>query len=185
MVPVPVALLHYVLHISVALFYLWCCSNNTSQSDGRGRFDHGQLSQPHILELGCVLRVPRVLMISYFHREWVGQERDFSHAHPSCANTPPWTSDSLPALVPLLRKKIISTPGSATVTALDCRSGLSLRCARSTCAALMHPTYCLPYLCLSPGATYLRAEVLREFLQGWIALGWRIWSVGDVILCAH
>ena len=42
-------------------------------------------------------------------------------------------------------------------------------------------------LCLSSVVVAeLRAEdVLREFLQGWIALGWRVWSVGEDLLGAR
>ncbi|KAH8986092.1 hypothetical protein EDB92DRAFT_1280706 [Lactarius akahatsu] len=34
-----------------------------------------------------------------------GQERDFSHTHPLCANTPPRTSDSLPVLLDNIGEK--------------------------------------------------------------------------------
>ena len=111
-----------------------------------------------------------------------------------------YTATDIPALVPLLRKNLLSA--SATVTALDwslpALRQVDVRGADAPDVLLVadcvyHPALVGPLLTTltalaTPQHTIavvvaeLRAEdVLREFLQGWIALGWRVWSAADLL----
>lgn len=153
----------------------------------RGLFDYEKLSQAHILELGAGTGL-LALALSPFVRKY--------------------TATDIPALVPLLRKNVLSAPASATVTvtALDWTlPALRQVDVGSTDApdvllvvdCVYHPALVPPLLTTltalaTPQRTAavvvveLRAEdVLREFLQEWIALGWRVWSVGEELLGAR
>jgi hypothetical protein len=116
-----------------------------------------------------------------------------------------YTATDIPALVPLLRKNLSTSP-SVTVTALDwtlpALRQVDVRDADAPYVLLVvdcvyHPAMVRPLLTTltalaTPQHTVavvvveLRAEdVLREFLQGWTALGWRVWSVGEDLLGAR
>jgi hypothetical protein len=116
-----------------------------------------------------------------------------------------YTATDIPALVPLLHKNL-SASASVTVTALDwtlpALRQVDVRGADAPGMLLVvdcvyHPAMVRPLLTTltalaTPQHTVavvvaeLRAEdVLREFLQGWIALGWRVWSVGEDLLGAR
>jgi len=123
----------------------------------------------------------------------------------------------MPALLPLLRKNLLSVPGpptasagasigatasAITVAALDwtlsARSQIDVRNEPPEVLLVVdciyHPTLVRPLLATmtalaAPRHTValvvveLRAEdVLREFLEAWIALGWNVWSVADGLL---
>ncbi|KAH8986123.1 hypothetical protein EDB92DRAFT_2105413 [Lactarius akahatsu] len=151
-------------------------------------------------DAGSALWKTRVPLVSYFHRgrEWVGRKWDLSHSHwapsESSANITQRTS-----LRPS-RSSNRTFSSSATVTA---SIGLPSRCADVRRAdppdvllvvgRVYHPV-------LRPLAhdadrsrdaaavvvAELRTEdVLREFLQGWIALGWWVWSAGEDLLGAR
>ncbi|KAH9012107.1 hypothetical protein EDB84DRAFT_1444840 [Lactarius hengduanensis] len=139
-----------------------------------GLFDYGKLSQAHVLKLGRSGTGLIALALSPFVRK--------------CAAT------GHPRAVLLLCKDVLSAfaPTTVTVAALD---GLSPRCARSACAALMCQTRRSLWTLTTPTAlatalnavsvvvAELRAEdVLREFSQGRFAPGWRVWSVGEDLL---
>jgi len=149
----------------------------------RGLFDYAKLSQAHVLELGAGTGL-LALALSPLVRKY--------------------TATDIPVLVPLLRKNLLST--TVTVTALDwtlpALRQVDVRGADALDVLLVvdciyHPALVRPLLTtLTALATpqhtaavvvaELRAEdVLREFLQGWIALGWRVWSVGEDLLGAR
>jgi hypothetical protein len=123
----------------------------------------------------------------------------------------------MPALLPLLRKNLLSiakpptasagarigaTAGEITVSALDwtlpARSQIDVRNEPPEVLLVVdciyHPALVRPLLetmaaLAAPRHTValvvveLRAEdVLREFLEGWIAVGWKVWSVADGLL---
>jgi protein N-lysine methyltransferase METTL21D len=118
-----------------------------------------------------------------------------------------YTATDIPALVPLLRKNLLSTPSTTavTVTALD----WSLSTLRQidvgadspdvllVVDCIYHPTLVRPLLATMSAlarpwhtvalvVAELRAEdVLCEFLERWIVLGWRVWSVADGLLGAR
>ena len=115
-----------------------------------------------------------------------------------------YTATDIPALLPLLRKNVLSA--SVTVTALDWALpalrqvdvvGSDAPDVLLAVDCIYHPALVRPLLTtLTALATplhtaaivvaELRAEdVLREFLQGWIALGWSVWSVGEDLLGAR
>jgi protein N-lysine methyltransferase METTL21D len=184
-----------------------------------GLFDYEKLSQAHILELGYVLQTetpsplptPISLPPRAEHRAGTGLL--------ALALSPlvrRYTATDIPALVPLLRKNLLSTPSTAavTVTALDwslptlrqidisadspdvllvvdCIYHPTLvRPLLATMSALALPRHtvalALPRHTVALVVAELRAEdVLREFLEGWIVLGWRIWSVADGLLGAR
>jgi hypothetical protein len=121
-----------------------------------------------------------------------------------------YTATDIPALLPLLRKNVRSASASVTVTALDwtlpalrqvddsdVRRGPDAPDVLLAVDCIYHPALVQPLLTtLTALATpqhtaavvvaELRAEdVLREFLQEWIALGWRVWSVGEDLLGAR
>ncbi|KAH8981740.1 putative methyltransferase-domain-containing protein [Lactarius akahatsu] len=143
----------------------------------RGLFDYEKLSQAHVLELGAGTGL-LALALSPFVRKY--------------------TATDIPALVPLLRKNILSAPASAPVTVaaldwtlpaapnvllvVDCVYHPALvRPLLTTLTALATPQHTAAVVVVE-----LRAEdVLREFLQEWIALGWRVWSVGEDLLGAR
>ncbi|KAH9025230.1 putative methyltransferase-domain-containing protein [Lactarius pseudohatsudake] len=150
-------------------------------------FDYEKLSQAHVLELGAGTGL-LALALSPFVRKY--------------------TATDIPALVPLLRKNILSAPASApvTVTALDWTLPAlrQVDVGRTDAPDVLlvvdcvyHPALVRPLLTTltalaTPQRTVavvvveLRAEdVLREFLQEWIALGWRVWSVGEDLLGAR
>ena len=118
-----------------------------------------------------------------------------------------YTATDIPALVPLLRKNLVSvsappTTGTVAVAALDWT--LPPQRQIDICDVppdvllvvdcIYHPTLVRPLLTTltalaAPRRTValvvaeLRAEdVLREFLQGWLALGWSMWSVAEDLL---
>ncbi|KAI9460730.1 putative methyltransferase-domain-containing protein [Russula earlei] len=150
-----------------------------------GLFDYAKLSQTHILELGAGTGLLALGLSSLVRR---------------------YTATDVPALVPLLRKNLLSvtptTANTVTVAALDWT--LPARRQVDVCAdppdvllvvdCIYHPTLVPPLLgtmtaLAEPRRTValvvaeLRAEdVLRGFLEEWIALGWRVWSVGEGLL---
>ncbi|KAH8990700.1 putative methyltransferase-domain-containing protein [Lactarius hatsudake] len=149
----------------------------------RSLFDYGKLSQAHVLELGAGTGL-LALALSPFVRKY--------------------TATDIPALVPLLRKNVLSA--SVTVTALDWTLPALRQVDMGSTDTLdvllvvdcvYHPALIRPLLTTltalaTPQRTVavvvveLRAEdVLREFLQEWIALGWRVWSVGEDLLGAR
>ncbi|KAH9008690.1 putative methyltransferase-domain-containing protein [Lactarius deliciosus] len=149
----------------------------------RSLFDYGKLSQAHVLELGAGTGL-LALALSPFVRKY--------------------TATDIPALVPLLRKNVLSA--SVTVTALDWTlpalrqvdvGGTDAPDVLLVVDCVYHPALVRPLLTTltalaTPQRTVavvvveLRAEdVLREFLQEWIALGWRVWSVGEDLLGAR
>jgi hypothetical protein len=117
-----------------------------------------------------------------------------------------YTATDIPALLPLLRKNVRSA--SVTVTALDWTLP-ALRQVDSDVRGpdapdlllavdcIYHPALVRPLLTTLTALAMpqhtaavvvaeLRAEdVLREFLQEWIALGWRVCSVGEDLLGAR
>ena len=121
-----------------------------------------------------------------------------------------YTATDIAALIPLLRKNVRSAASaSVTVTALDWTLP-ALRQVDSDVRGpdhapdvllavdcIYHPALVRPLLTTltalaMPQRTAaivvaeLRAEdVLREFLREWIALGWRVWSVGEDLLGAR
>ncbi|KAN0138223.1 putative methyltransferase domain containing protein [Lactarius tabidus] len=153
----------------------------------RDLFDYAKLSQAHVLELGAGTGL-LALALSPLVRKY--------------------TATDIPALLPLLRKNVRSA--SVTVTALDwtlpalrqvddsdVRRGPDAPDVLLAVDCIYHPALVQPLLTtLTALATpqhtaavvvaELRAEdVLREFLQEWIALGWRVWSVGEDLLGAR
>jgi protein N-lysine methyltransferase METTL21D len=115
-----------------------------------------------------------------------------------------YTATDIPALLPLLRKNVLSA--SVTVTALDWTlpalrqvdtHGPDAPDVLLAVDCIYHPALIRPLLTTltalaTPQHTVavvvveLRAEdVLREFLQEWIALGWCVWSVGEDLLGAR
>ena len=171
----------------------------------RSLFDYAKLSQAHVLELGCVLlglaceAVADILFSSEMGRAGTGLL--------ALALKPlvrKYTATDIPALVPLLRKNLLSA--SVTVTSLDwtlpALRQVDVRGADAPDLLLVvdciyHPALVRPLLTtLTSLATpqhtavvvvaELRAEdVLREFLEGWIAMGWQVWSVGEDLLGAR
>ena len=120
-----------------------------------------------------------------------------------------YTATDTPALLPLLRKNVLSVPSTsststttATVTALDwtlpAQRQLDVRADPPDILLVVdciyHPTLVHPLLTTMtsltvPGHTLalvvaeLRAEdALRDFLEGWIRLGWHVWSVAESLL---
>jgi Lysine methyltransferase len=173
-------------------------------------FDYAKLSQAHILEMECALqKLPlHSQRQSHLLRALrTGREQDSSHSRLAlwCANKQQRTSP----LVPLLWKNLLSRPSTATVTATVTALDWTLPtlCQIDVCAnsldvllvmdCVYHPTLVRPLLATmtalaEPQHTValvvaeLRAgDVLREFLEGWIGLGWRVWSVGDGLLGAR
>jgi len=120
-----------------------------------------------------------------------------------------YTVTDIPALLPLLRKNLLSVPpttaGTITVEDLDWTLPALRQVDVSTdppdvlliVDCIYHPTLVRPLLTTmtaiaAPRHTVavvvaeLRAEdVLREFLEGWIELGWRVWSVAEGVLGAR
>jgi len=150
----------------------------------RGLFNYAKLSEAHVLELGAGTGL-LALALSPLVRKY--------------------TATDIPALLPLLRKNVLSA-SSVTVTALD----WTLPALRQVDAhgpdapdvllavdCIYHPALVRPLLTTltalaTPQHTVavvvaeLRAEdALREFLQEWIALGWCVWSVGEDLLGAR
>jgi protein N-lysine methyltransferase METTL21D len=120
-----------------------------------------------------------------------------------------YTATDIPSLLPLLRKNVLSAPSTAststtsvTVTALDwtlpAQRQLDVRADTPDILLVVdciyHPTLVRPLLTTmtaltAPGHTLalvvaeLRAEdALRNFLEGWIGLGWHVWSVAESLL---
>ena len=120
-----------------------------------------------------------------------------------------YTATDIPALLPLLRKNLLSAPASrptststVTVTALDWTLPAQRQLDIHTdppdillvVDCIYHPTLVHPLLTTmtsltAPGHTLalvvaeLRAEdALRDFLEGWIELGWHVWSVAESLL---
>jgi hypothetical protein len=129
-----------------------------------------------------------------------------------------YTATDMPALLPLLRKNLLSVPappttGTSTVTAAAAVERITVAALDWSLPAqrqidvradppdvllvvdcIYHPTLVRPLLATmtafaAPRQTValvvaeLRAEdVLREFLEGWIALGWSVWSVAEGLL---
>jgi hypothetical protein len=120
-----------------------------------------------------------------------------------------YTATDIPALLPLLRKNVLSVPptttNTATVTALDwtlpALRQIDVRADPPDLLLVVdciyHPTLVRPLLAtmtalavprrtLALVVAELRAEdVLRDFLESWIELGWRMWSVGEGLLGAR
>ena len=124
-----------------------------------------------------------------------------------------YTATDIPALVPLLRKNLVSVSAPPTTGAVASTAAVAVAALDWTLPpqrqidicddppdvllvvdCIYHPTLVRPLLTTmtalaAPRRTValvvaeLRAEdVLREFLQGWIALGWSIWSVAEDLL---
>ena len=180
-----------------------------------------ELSRAHILELGCVIpdlhksatTCSTVLTNS-------GTKSSAGTGLLALALAPlvrKYTATDMPALLPLLRKNLLSVPrpptasaaagigataGAITVAALDwtlsARNQIDIRDEPPEVLLVVdciyHPTLVRPLLetmtaLAAPRHTValvvveLRAEdVLRGFLEGWIALGWNVWSVADGLL---
>ncbi|KAI0291840.1 putative methyltransferase-domain-containing protein [Russula brevipes] len=158
------------------------------EPSSRGLFDYAKLKQAHILELGSGTGL-LALGLSPLARRY--------------------TATDMPALLPLLRKNLLSVPpttaGTITVAALDWTLPALRQVDVSTdppdvlliVDCIYHPTLVRPLLgtmtaIAAPRHTVavvvaeLRAEdVLREFLEGWIELGWRVWSVAEGLLGAR
>ena len=115
-----------------------------------------------------------------------------------------YTATDIPALIPLLRKNVRSTSASVTVTALDWTLPALRQVDSDTppdvllaVDCIYHPALVRPLLTTLTALAVpqhttavvvaeLRAEdALREFLREWIALGWRVWSVGEDLLGAR
>jgi protein N-lysine methyltransferase METTL21D len=118
-----------------------------------------------------------------------------------------YTATDMPALIPLLRKNLLSRSSTTavTVTALewtlptlrqiDVRADSPDMLLVVDC--IYHPTLVHPLLATMTALAVprhtvalvvaeLRAEdVLREFLEEWIGLGWRVWSIADDLLGAR
>ncbi|KAF8261720.1 hypothetical protein EI94DRAFT_1745345 [Lactarius quietus] len=125
----------------------------------RNLFDYVKLSQAHVMELGAGTGL-LALALSPLVRKY--------------------TATDIPALIPLIRKNVLST--SVTVTALDwtlpALRQVDVHDADAPDVLLAHTAAVV--------VAELRAEdVLREFLQEWIALGWSVWSVGEDLLGAR
>jgi hypothetical protein len=118
-----------------------------------------------------------------------------------------YTTTDIPALLPLLRKNVLSAPPTTTgttvtVAALDWTLPTLRQIDISAdppdvllvVDCIYHPTLVRPLLATmtalaAPQHTValvvaeLRAEdVLRDFLEGWIELGWRVWSIAEGLL---
>jgi len=152
---------------------------------GRGLFDYAKLRQTHVLELGAGTGL-LALALSPLVRKY--------------------TATDIPALLPLLRKNVLPEPPTTatavTVAALDwtlpALRQIDVRAdppdVLLVVDCIYHPTLVRPLLTTmtalaAPRHTValvlaeLRAEdVLRDFLDGWIELGWRVWSVAEVFL---
>lgn len=151
-------------------------------------FHYEKLRQAHILELGAGTGL-LPLALSPLVRKY--------------------TATDIPALLPLLRKNVLSSPSTAststttvTVTALDwtvpAQRQLDVRADPPDILLVVdciyHPTLVRPLLTTmtainEPGHTLalvvaeLRAEdALRDFLEGWIGLGWHVWSIAESLL---
>ncbi|KAI0291837.1 putative methyltransferase-domain-containing protein [Russula brevipes] len=155
------------------------------EPSSRGLFDYAKLKQAHILELGSGTGL-LALGLSPLARRY--------------------TATDIPALLPLLRKNLLSVPpttaGTITVVDLDWTLPALRQVDVSTdppdvlliVDCIYHPTLVRPLLgtmtaIAAPRHTVavvvaeLRAEdVLREFLEGWIELGWCVWSVAEGLL---
>jgi len=149
----------------------------------RSLFDYVKLSQAHVMELGAGTGL-LALALSPLVRKY--------------------TATDIPALIPLLRKNVISAPVTVialdwtlpalrqvdvhdadapdVLLAVDCIYHPALiRPLLTTLTALARPQHTAAVV-----VAELRAEdVLREFLQEWIALGWSVWSVGEDLLGAR
>ncbi|KAI0258905.1 hypothetical protein BC834DRAFT_834385 [Gloeopeniophorella convolvens] len=142
-------------------------------------FDYVGLSAAHVLELGCA--PPGTGLLARALAPLVRR----------------YTATDIPALVPLLRKNLVAVPGTAAA-ALDWTLPAARQLDVSTgppdlvlvVDCIYHPTLVRPLLetlrALGAPALVvaeLRAEdVLREFLAGWLADGWHMWSVGEGLL---
>ncbi|KAF8491621.1 putative methyltransferase-domain-containing protein, partial [Russula emetica] len=151
-------------------------------------FHYEKLRQAHILELGAGTGLLALAL---------------------CPLVRKYTATDIPALLPLLRKNVLSTPSTAststatvTVTALDwtlpAQRQLDVRADPPDILLVVdciyHPTLVRPLLTTmtalaAPGHTLalvvaeLRAEdALRDFMEGWIGLGWHMWSVAESLL---
>ena len=117
-----------------------------------------------------------------------------------------YTATDIPALLPLLRKNVLPVPPTTTTTVTVAALDWSLPALRQVDVradppdmllvvdCIYHPTLVRPLLATmtalaAPRHTIalvvaeLRAEdVLRDFLEGWIELGWRVWSVAEGLL---
>ncbi len=177
----------------------------------RDLFDYVKLSQAHVLELGCELWLrwhEEPSLISF--PSGTGRAGTGLLALALSPLARKYTATDIPALVPLMRKNLLSasasTSESVTVMALDwtlpALRQVDVRGANAPDVLLVvdciyHPALVRPLLTTltalaTPRHTVavvvaeLRAEdVLREFLQEWVALGWRVWSVGEDSLCAR
>lgn len=169
-------------------------------------FDYAKLREAHILELGCVLPHPYSPPCLTHPLYFVNRAGTGLLALALGPLVRRYTATDIPALLPLLRKNVVSLPPTATntvtVTALD----WTLPALRQidVCVdppdvllvvdCIYHPTLVRPLLAtmtalaaprhtLALVVAELRAEdVLREFLESWIELGWRVWSVGEGLL---
>ncbi|KAH9989562.1 putative methyltransferase-domain-containing protein [Russula vinacea] len=151
-----------------------------------GLFDHAKLRQTHVLELGAGTGL-LALALSPLVRSY--------------------TATDIPALLPLLRKNVLSAPPTTTSTAVTVAAlDWTLPTLRQIDVSadppdvllvvdcIYHPTLVRPLLTTmtalaAPRHTValvvaeLRAEdVLRDFLEGWIELGWRVWSIAEGLL---
>ncbi|KAF8473694.1 putative methyltransferase-domain-containing protein [Russula ochroleuca] len=151
-----------------------------------GLFDYAKLRHTHVLELGAGTGL-LALALSPLVRKY--------------------TTTDIPALLPLLRKNVLSAPPTTTgttvtVAALDWTLPTLRQIDISAdppdvllvVDCIYHPTLVRPLLATmtalaAPQHTValvvaeLRAEdVLRDFLEGWIELGWRVWSIAEGLL---
>jgi hypothetical protein len=117
-----------------------------------------------------------------------------------------YTATDTPALLPLLQKNVLSartsTTATVTTTALDwtlpTQRQLDVRADPPDILLVVdciyHPSLVHPLLTTMTALTAprrtvalvvaeLRAEdALRDFLDGWIGLGWHVWSVAECLL---
>jgi len=148
-------------------------------------FDYAKLSQAHILELGAGTGL-LALGISPLVRRY--------------------TATDVSALLPLLRKNLLSVPPKTAATVVAAALDWTLPALRQVDVhadppdvllivdCIYHPTLVRPLLATMTAlarprhtvalvVAELRAEnVLREFMEEWIGLGWSVWSVGEYFL---
>jgi protein N-lysine methyltransferase METTL21D len=120
-----------------------------------------------------------------------------------------YTATDMPALIPLLRKNLLSRSSESTASVAITALEWTLPTLRQidvradppdvllVVDCIYHPTLVRPLLATMTALAVprhtvalvvaeLRAEdVLREFLEGWIGLGWRVWSIADGFLGAR
>ena len=94
-----------------------------------------------------------------------------------------YTATDIPALIPLLRKNLASTFAPPTSGAIASTAAVTAAALDWTLPPQRQIDICDDPLDVLLVVAELRAEdVLREFLHGWIELGWSIWSVAEHLL---